>query len=100
MLTLTCSRVFPDGRNLVATMRASLARCKYPITYTGAVDRVGTMPRSATPATLELLFATAIHQGEIGGGVNAIGEFDCGSNYVADDRLMEVQRNRQRYLKR
>ena len=80
-------------------MEAASAACKFPITYSGPVERLGNMPKAARPAELELLFATAIYNGATGGGVSAAGQFDYGPNYVADDRLMEVQRHRERYIK-
>ena len=80
-------------------MRAKSANGKYPITYTGPIDRLSQMPKLASPAAMELLFTTAIYEGAVGGGVSAEGQFDCGSKYVPDDRLMAVQRNRHQYLK-
>jgi hypothetical protein len=72
----------------------------YPIKYAGAIDRLPQMPKFASPAEFELLFTTAIYGEAIGGGVSAKGEYDYGPKYVADDRLMEVQRHRERYLTR
>ena len=97
MLRLECSRILPDGRKLTGTMYAASAHRKYPIKYAGALDRLGDMPKSARPAEMELLFLTAVHQGEVGGGVNASGQYDYGPKYSPDDRLMAVQRNRERY---
>ena len=81
-------------------MQAASASGKYPVEYTGPIGRLGQMPKSATPAAFELLFATAIYNGAVGGGVSAEGEYDHGPKYVPDDRLLAVQRNRHRYLKR
>jgi len=80
-------------------MHAKSAKGTYPIEYTGATDRLNRMPKSATPIVFELLFATAIYGGAIGFGVNAVGQYDFGPKYVPNDRLMEVQRHRERYLK-
>jgi hypothetical protein len=97
MVTIKCSIIFSDGQNLVGTMRAASASGKYRIKYTGAIDRLPQLPKSATPAAFELLFATAIYDGAVGGGVSAEGQYDHGPKYVPDDRLLEVQRNRHRY---
>jgi hypothetical protein len=97
MLKITCNITYRDGQMLTGTMRAAAARGKYPIEYTGAIGRLPQMPKSAMPAAFELLFSTAIYGGATGGGVNAIGQYDFGPKYIPDDRLMEVQRNRDRY---
>ena len=80
-------------------MYAASANRKYHIEYIGPIDRLGEMPKTATPAALELLFATAIYNGAVGAGVRAEGQYDYGPKYVANDRLLEVQRHRERYLK-
>src|SRR5580658_10035010 len=100
MLKLECSRIFPDGRKLTGTMHAASAHGTYPIEYAGDLDRLGQMPKAASPVAFELLFLTSVHQGEIGGGVNATGQYDFGPKYQPNDRLMDVQRNRQRYQKK
>jgi hypothetical protein len=99
MLTLICSAIYPDGQSVVGTIRARSAKNRCPIKYKGPVKRMGNMPAWATPAAMELLFATAIHRGEVGGGVCATGEYEYGPKYVPDDRLMYVQRHRERYKK-
>lgn len=100
MLTIECSAKYPDGQIVRGTIRARSAKEHCRIHYTGPVERMGNMPQNATPPAFELLFATAIHHGEVGGGVCATGEYEVGPKYAPDDRLMEVHRNRFRYLRK
>jgi hypothetical protein len=100
MLTITCNITYEDGKMLTGTIRAPSARGKYPIKYGGAIDRLPQMPKSATTAAFELLFATAIYDGATGGGVSSAGEYDYGPKYVPNDRFMAVQRNRHLYTNR
>ena len=99
MIFLKCCITFSDGKILWGEMQAASANRKYRIEYTGPSDRLGEMPNTATPAGLELLFATAIYNGAVGGGVRAEGQYGYGPKYVADVRLLEAQRHRERYLK-
>lgn len=97
MLTITCTIAFVDGKTITGTMHAKSARAVYRIEYSGVIDRLPQMPKSATPEAFELLFATAIYDGAVGGSVGAEGQYDFGPQYVPNDRFLEVQRNRHLY---
>jgi hypothetical protein len=99
MLTIKCCITFADSQILWGIMRAKSAGGKFSIEYSGAIDRLPQMPKSATPAAFELLFSTAIYEGATGFGVNADGQYDFGQKYVPNERLLAVQRNRHLYQK-
>ncbi len=82
MLIVVCTLTFPDGQQVTGRTEARSPGMPCPITYTGAVDRLGMRYDAGTPADLELVFTLAAQQKGATLSVEKTGQYEHRTEFI------------------
>jgi hypothetical protein len=86
MLIVVCKLTLPDGQLVTGRIEARSSGASYPITYEGAVDRLGLKYEKGTPADLELVFTLAARTTGAALSIEKTGKYEPRTEFIARPR--------------
>ena len=82
MLIVVCRLTLPDGQLVTGRIEARSSGAPYPITYEGAVDRLGMKCEKGTPADLELVFTLAAQTNGAALSIEKTGRYEPRTEHI------------------